>query len=192
MHPQSSSRKDGTSSQFREVEDAITKQSVISPPGAAGEDWCEKYQKRWASARQWASRKPTVDWILPVGKNGERSLVQWWLWIVYYQMKRRLWEQICVLRFNFEHSCPLCWYISLTYSVRWFMQCRLQKHNCLSSRTKSIKIRIRYVISIQYTLFYSSLHIYSFIRFLLKWALLKTKDLNNLICNKCVLVVLFP
>lgn len=60
MHPQSSSRKAGTSSQFREVEDAITKQSVISPPGAAGEDWCEKYQKRWASARQWASRKPTV------------------------------------------------------------------------------------------------------------------------------------
>lgn len=164
MHPQSSSRKGGTSSQFKKVEGAIPMHSVISLPGAAREDWCEKHQKGWA--RQWASRKPTIDWSLPVEKkNTEESLVHWWMWIMYCQMKRRLWEQIYVLRFYFKHRCPLCWHISLTNSVRWFMQSRIQKHNCLSAGTKSINIRIRYVISIQYALFYSSLHIYSFIRF---------------------------
>lgn len=38
-------------------------------PGAAGEGWCEKYQEGWMSARQWASRKPTVGWILPIEKR---------------------------------------------------------------------------------------------------------------------------
>lgn len=67
MHPQSSSRKGGTSSQFKKVEGAIPMHSVISLPGAAREDWCEKHQKGWA--RQWASRKPTIDWSLPVEKK---------------------------------------------------------------------------------------------------------------------------